>query len=324
MGGEIDAVGRGSVKPLVVCLGEDDVMNKALKDLAVAAEKLRAERARVWEGIKAFEKILIEQAGELGFSAQSDWVSLEEYFDQENEQVGHVAGRLFFNGKRLVLYSEQVPEDYNNPEPVKHFLKDLPIHWLKRISAPEILHSVATALATQMHADVENTRKIAEDLSRYLTVQLGKTDEDISSELSDDHALLELWLECHGARRTRPQDSVRSGALLLESTFKRCLKKLGHNEYLDYSMGDSIGALNSIFFNRGIQETYTGQMLAGAVKMCHSIGTTRNKKASVHGHDEDFVPPTEDLALLMSHMSGSISVYVRKQVELVIESERSP
>lgn len=299
-------------------------MNKALKDLAVAAEKLRIERARVWDGIKAFEKILIDQAGDLGFVALSDMFLLEEYFDQEDEQVGHVEGRLFFNGKRLVLYSEQVPENPNDPEPVKHFLKDLSVDWLKRVGAPEVLHSVATALAVKMQADVEHTRKIAEDLSHYLTLQIAKTDEDISSELSDDQALLELWLDCHGTRRTRPQDSVRSGAVLLESTFKRCLKKLGHTGYSDYNMGDSIGALNTIFYKLGVQETYTGQMLAAAVKMCGSIGIARNKKANVHGHDEDFVPPTEDLALLMSHMSGSISVYVRKQVELVLEADEAP
>lgn len=299
-------------------------MNKALKDLAVAGEKLRIERARVWDGIKAFEKILIEQAGELGFSAQSDVVILEEKFDQDDEQVAHIEGRLFFNGKRLVLFTEYYPEDHLNPEPTKHFLKDLSVHWLKRIGAPEVLHSVATALAVKMQADVEHTRKIAQNLSRYLTAQIAKTDEDISSELFDDQALLELWLDCHSTRRTRPQDSVRSGALLLESTFKRCLKKLGHTGYSDYTMGQSIGALSTIFHDRGFQETYTGQMLAAAVKMCGSIGTTRNKKANVHGHDGDFVPPTEDLALLMSHMCGSISVYVRRQVELVLESDKNP
>lgn len=299
-------------------------MNKVLTDMAVASEKLRAERARVWDGIKAFEKILIEQAGELGFVAQSEWFNLEENYDEEGEQVGHVTGYLFFNGKRLVLFAEQVPEIYNSSGPDKYFLKDLSIHWLKRISAPAVLHSVAEYLAERMHADVEDTRKVAEELSRYLTVQIAKTDEDISSELSDDQSLLDLWLDCHGTRKTRPADSVRSGALLLEATFKRCLRKLGHTGYTDFSMGDSIGALNTIFFERGIQETYTGQMLAGAVKMCHSIGTTRNKKSTVHGHDEDFVPPTEELALLMSHMSGSISVYVRKQIELVIGSEKNP
>lgn len=298
-------------------------MNKVLTELAVASEKLRAERARVWDGIKAFEKILIDQAGELGFVAQSDWFNLEESFDEEGEQVGHVTGYLFFNGKRLVLFTEQVPESYKSTGPDKHFLKDLSIQWLKRISAPAVLHSVASYLAERMQADVEHTRKVAEDLSHYLTVQTAKTDEDISAELSDDQALLDLWLDCHATRRTRPADSVRSGALLLESTFKRCLRKLGHTEYENYSMGDSVTKLNTIFKSRGLHETYTGQMLGAAVSMCNKIAFTRNKVASVHGHDEDFVPPTEELALLMSQMSGSISVYVRKQIELVIEADKT-
>lgn len=296
-------------------------MNKVLTDLAVASEKLRAERARVWDGIKAFEKILIDQAGDLGFVAQSNWFNLEENFDDEDEQVGHVTGYLFFNGKRLVLFTEQVPKIYNSPGPDKHFLKDLSIHWLKRLSAPAVLHSVATALAERMQADVEDTRRVAEDLSRYLTIQIALTDEDISSELSDDQALVDLWIDCHKTRRTRPADSVRSGSLLLESTFKRCLKKLGHTEYEKYSLGDSVRELNTIIKNRGLHETYTGQMLAAAVSICNKIADTRNKVASVHGHDEDFVPPTEELALLMSHMSGSISVYVRRQIELVIGVE---
>lgn len=299
-------------------------MNKVLTDLAVASERLRAERARVWDGIKAFEKILIDQAGELGFVAQSDWFNLEENYDEEGEQVGHVTGYLFFNGKRLVLFAEQVPEIHNSSGPDKYFLKDLSIHWLKRISAPAVLHSVAEYLAERMQADVEDTRKVAEDLSRYLTVQIAKTDEDISSELSDDQSLLNLWLDCHGTRKTRPADSVRSGALLLESTFKRCLRKLGHAEYENYSMVESVTALNTIFYQRELHKNYTGQMLGAAVSMCNKIAFTRNKVASVHGHDEDFVPPTEELALLMSHMSGSISVYVRKQVELVVESEKNP
>lgn len=295
-------------------------MNKVLSDLAIAGEKLRAERARVWDGIKAFEKILIDQAGELGFVAQSDWFSLEENFDEEGEQVGHVAGYLFFNGKRIVLYAEQVPEIYNSSGPDKHFLKVLSIHWLKRLSAPAVLHSLAAALTESMQADVEDTRKVAEDLSRYLTIQTARTDEDISSELSDDQVLLDLWIDCYSTRRTRPGDSIRSGTLLLESTFKRCLKKLGHIEYENYNLGDSIRELNIIFKNRGLHETYTGQVLSAAVNTCNKIAFTRNKVASVHGHDEDFVPPTEELALLMSHMSGSISVYVRRQIELEIEA----
>lgn len=295
-------------------------MNKVLTDLAVASEKLRAERARVWDGIKAFEKILIDQAGELGLFAQSEWFSLEESYDEEGEQVGHVAGYLFFNGKRLILFTEQVPEAYNSSGPEKHLLKELNISWLKRLSVPAVLHSIATDLAERMQADVEETRKVAEDLSRYLTIQIAQTDEDISSELSDDQVLLDLWIDCHKTRRTRPADSVRSGSLLLESTFKRCLKKLGHAEYQTYSLGDSIRELNKIFKDRGLHETYTGQMLGAAVSICNKIAITRNKVGSVHGHDEDFVPPTEELALLMSHMSGSISVYVRRQIELVVEA----
>lgn len=297
-------------------------MNKVLKDLAIAGEKLRIERARVWDGLKAFEKILIDQAGELGFVAQSDLAILEEYVDQEDEQVGHAAGRLFFNGKRLVLYSEQVPEDYNNPEPIKHFLKDLSIQWLKRVSTPEILHSIANDLAIKMHNDVEDTRRVAEGLSQYLSVQKSKTNQDIYSDLSDDLDLLDLWTQCHDTVNTKPQNSIGHGSVLLESTFKRCLTKLGHTGHEDFNMGESIGALNTIFFQKGLQKAYSGQLLAGAVKMCGSIGTTRNKEASVHGKVEGYVAPSEDLALLMSHLSGALSVYVRKQVELVVESER--
>ncbi|MCD7037736.1 hypothetical protein LRQ11_22325 [Pseudomonas sp. MAFF 311095] len=299
-------------------------MNKALKDLAVAGEKLRIERARVWDGIKAFEKILIEQAGELGFSAQSDVVILEEKFDQDDEQVAQIEGRLFFNGKRLVLFTEYYPEDHLNPEPTKHFLKDLSVHWLKRIGAPEVLHSVATALAVKMQSDVEDTRRVAEGLSRYLTVQRAKTNEDIYSELSDDFALLDLWTQCHDTVNTKPQNSIGHGTGLLESTFKRCLTKLGHTGHEDFDMGQSIGALNTVFFNKGLQKAYSGQLLAAAVKMCVSIGTTRNKVANVHGRDAGYVAPTEDLALLMSHLSGSLSVYIRKQVELVLESDKKP
>lgn len=298
-------------------------MNKALKDLALASEQLRIERARVWDGLKAFEKILIEQAGELGFAAQSDMIILEELLDQEDEQVGHIEGKLFFNGKRLVLYSQVFPEDYNNPEPVKHFLKDISTWWLKRISAPEILHSIAANLASSVQNDLEDTKRVAEGLSRYLSEQKAKTDEDIQSELTDDLALLDLWAQCHNTVRTKPENSIGHGAVLLESTFKRCLTKLGHTGHEDFSMADSIGTLNKIFYEKGLMKSYSGQLLAGAVKMCSSIGTTRNKVASVHGKVEGYVAPSEDLAQLMSHLSGAVSVFVRKQVELALEAEEN-
>jgi len=298
-------------------------MNKALKDLALTSERLRIERARVWDGLKAFEKILIEQAGELGFAAQSDRIILEEFLDQEDEPVGHIEGKLFFNGKRLVLYTENVPEDYNNPEPVKHFLGDLSTAWLKRISDPVILHSIAVNLANYMKNELEDTKRVAEGLSRYLTEQKSKTDEDIHSGLTDDFALLDLWTQCHNTINTKPENSIGHGAVLLESTFKRCLTKLGHIGHEDYTMAESISALNKIFYERGLIKSYSGQLLAGAVKMCSSIGTTRNKVAGVHGKVEGYVPPSEDLAQLMSHLSGAISVFVRKQVELELESSGS-
>ncbi|AYN18120.1 hypothetical protein CHR29_24390 [Pseudomonas monteilii] len=297
-------------------------MNKALKDLALASERLRIERTRVWDGLKAFEKILIEQAGELGFAAQSDRIILEEFFDQEDEPVGHIEGRLHFNRKRLVLYAHQVPEVHDrNPE--KHFLGDLSTDWLKRISAPEILHSIAANLAFYMQSDLEDTQRVADELSRYLSEQKARTDEDIQSELTDDLALLDLWTQCHNTVRTKPENSIGHGAVLLESTFKRCLTKLGYTGHEDFSMADSIGALNTMFYEKDLIKSYSGQLLAGAVKMCSSIGTTRNKVAGVHGKVEGYVAPSEDLAQLMSHLSGAVSVFVRKQVELALESEEN-
>lgn len=299
-------------------------MNKALKDLALASEQLRIERARVWDGLKAFEKILVEQAGQLGFTAQSDRIILEEFFDQEDEPVGHVEGKLFFNGKRLVLYTENVPEDYNNPDPVKHFLGDISTAWLKHISDPVILHSIAVNLADYMKNEIEDTKRVAEGLSRYLTEQKSKTDEDILVQLSDDFALLDLWKQCHSTVRTKPENSIGHGAVLLESTFKRCLTKLGNTGHEDYAMGDSIGALNKVLYEKNLMKSYSGQLLAGAVKLCSSIGTTRNKVAGVHGKVEGYVAPSEDLAQLMSHLSGALSVFVRKQVELALASEKTP
>ena len=277
-------------------------MNKALKDLALASEKLRIEQARVWDGLKAFEKILIEQAGGLGFTAQSDRIVLEEYFDHEDEPVGHTEGRLFFNGQRLVLFTETIPESYNEPDFVKHFLKDLSPAWLKRISAPEILHSIAVNLANLLQSDLEDTKRVAEGLSRYLSEQKARTDEDIQSELTDDPVLLDLWTQCHNTVKTKPENSIGHGAVLLESTLKRCLSKLGHTGHDDYTMAESISALNKIFYEKDLIKSYSGQLLAGAVKMCVSIGATRNKAASVHGRIEGYVAPSEDLAQLMSHL----------------------
>ncbi|WP_410952730.1 hypothetical protein [Pseudomonas sp. S1(2024)] len=297
-------------------------MNKALKDLALASEKLRIERARVWDGLKAFEKILIEQAGELGFAAHSDRIILEEFLDQEDEPVGHIEGKLHFNGKRLVLYTNYVPEIYEKGSD-KHFLGDISTEWLKRISAPEILHSIAANLASYMQSDLEDTKRVAEGLSRYLSEQKARTDDDIQSDLTDDLALLDLWTQCHNTVRTKPENSIGHGAVLLESTFKRCLTKLGHTGHEDFSMADSIGALNKIFYEKDLIKSYSGQLLAGAVKMCSSIGTTRNKVAGVHGKVEGYVAPSEDLAQLMSHLSGAVSVFVRKQVELALESQEN-
>ena len=50
--------------------------------------------------------------------------------------------------------------------------------------------------------------------------------------------------------------------------------------------------------------------------MSKAIGETRNFKSSSHGKSDGYVPPTSDLAQLVNHLAGVISVFVMKQTQL--------
>ena len=82
--------------------------------------------------------------------------------------------------------------------------------------------------------------------------------------------------------------------------------------------------LMTILKDRGQHETYIRQMLGAALSMFNKIASNHNNVARVYGHDEDFLPSIEELAHLINHMIGSISVFVRKQVEQVIECDKTP
>ena len=86
-------------------------------------------------------------------------------------------------------------------------------------------------------------------------------------------------------------------------------------------MVDSIVKLMTILKDRGQHETYTGQILDAALSMFRKIASNHNNVAKVYGHDEDFLLSIEELAHLINDMIGSISVFVRKQVEQVFERD---
>ena len=107
----------------------------------------------------------------------------------------------------------------------------------------------------------------------------------------------------------------------LETVLKGCLKSLGETGY----QKDAIEKLGSKVLDKlkrsEVIDEATSQMLRGVSTFFLGVATIRNAKSASHGKDDEYVPPTTDLAQTVNHLAGVASVFVMKQTKIYLKNK---
>lgn len=290
-------------------------------ELAARSAKVRIEHRLLLEGLKSFERKLVELVGGLNCTGASDYVTFEEIFDHEDEIIGHTYGILFFDGKELwVNYVEEPNPGYEDARWQHKPIQKIYTDWQRKVSDPKVLDSLVTNLLISLDTEFEKTAPVVKSLAHYVTVEKAEIDSDLDELFSGNAKLLESWMKARKAIQTDPEQSITLSCSHVETVLKGCLKSLNAAEYetlpIEKLARKTLGLLKA----DSAIDTVTAEMVQGAITMSKSIGETRNFKSSSHGKSEGYVPPSSDLAQLANHLAGVASVFVMKQTDLVLKA----
>lgn len=285
--------------------------------LAARSTRVRSEHRMLFQGLQAFEQRLQELVAGLNVRGCSKSVCLDERNDSDGDPIGHTIGYLFFDGKQLYVASQDEPGARSADDIEVHCIVDLGIEWQRRLSDPEVLHSLLQDLAKTLDEDIEKTAPLVASLAQFITVEKAQIDSDLDAEFDGNSQLYESWLKARKAVSVDPELSITLSCSHIETVLKKCLKTLGAEGYDE----DAIATLISKSVKRLNEarplDAATRQMLNGVASICHGIATTRNRKSVAHGKSEDYVQPTSDLAQTLNHLAGVVSVFVMKHTAAV-------
>lgn len=290
--------------------------------LAAQSAKVRNEHRLLLEGLKSFEQKLVDLVGGLNCTGVSEYVTFEEYFDQEEELIGHVFGVLFFDGKELwVNYKEEPHPGYEESRWEYKPIEKIGVAWQRKISDQKVLDSVVTNLLLSLDAEYERTAPVVQSLSQFMTIEKAEIDSDLDELFSGNAKLLESWLKARKAVQTDPELCITLSYSHLETVLKGCLKSLGETGY----QKDAIEKLGSKVLDKlkrsGVIDEATSQMLRGVSTFFLGVATIRNARSASHGKDDEYVPPTSDLAQTVNHLAGVASVFVMKQTNIYLKNK---
>ncbi|PYD33643.1 abortive infection family protein [Pseudomonas syringae] len=291
-------------------------------ELAARSERVRNEHRLLLEGLKSFEHKLVELVGGLNCTGASDYVTFEEFFDHEDEIIGHTFGILFFDGKELwVNYVEEPNPGYEEDSRWEYKpIEKIGADWQRKVSDQKVLDSLVGKLLISLDAEYEKTAPVVKSLGQFVTLEKAEIDSDLDDLFSGSAKLLQSWMKARKAVQTDPEQSITLSCSHVETVLKGCLKSLNATEYetlpIEKLARKTLGLLKA---DNAI-DTVTAEMVQGAITMSKSIGETRNYKSSSHGKNEGYVPPSSDLAQLANHLAGVVSVFVMKQTDRVTKA----
>lgn len=291
-------------------------------ELAARSEKVRNEHRLLLEGLKSFERKLVELVGGLNCTGASEHVTFEEFFDHEDEIIGHTFGILFFDGKELwVNYVEEPHPGYEDSRWEYKPIEKIGTDWQRKLSDQKVRDSLIANLLISLDAEFEKTAPVVQSLSQFMTIEKAEIDSDLDELFSVNTKLLASWMKARKAVQTDPEMCITLSCSHVETVLKGCLKSLGETGY----QKDAIEKLGSkvldILKKSFVIDEATSQMVRGVGTFFLGIGTIRNAQSASHGKDEEYVPPTSDLAQTVNHLAGVASVFVMKQTNIYLKSK---
>lgn len=286
-------------------------------ELAARSAQVRTEHRMLVEGLQAFERRLQELVTGLSIRGCSKDVLLDEMNDRDGDPIGHTIGYLFFDGKRLNVAAKDEPSASWADDFKIHLFADVGIDWQRRLSDPEVLHSLLQDLVSTLDEDIEKTAPLVASLAQFITVEKAQIDADVDAHFDGNSQLYESWVKARKAVSVDPELSITLSCSHIETVLKKCLKTLGAEGYDEDAIGTLISKSVKLLNEERPLDAATRQMLSGVASICHGIATTRNRKSVAHGKSEDYVQPTSDLAQTLNHLAGVVSVFVMKHTAAV-------
>lgn len=290
-------------------------------ELAARSEKVRNEHLHLLHGLRAFEQKLLALVDGLNVAGNSATVTFDEILDLEGDPMGHTACYLAFTGKELMVGWMQVPRPSDEDLWSLCSLDRAGADMQRRLSDLNVLDSLLRDVGKNLEAEYEKTAPVVQSLSQFMTIEKAKIDSDIDEFFGNDSKLLDSWLKARKAVESDPELSITRSCSHVETVLKGCLKSLGQTGY----QKDPIEKLGSrvldILKKSSVIDESTSQMLRGVGTFFLGIGTIRNAKSASHGKDDEYDPPTSDIAQTVNHLAGVASVFVMKQTKIYLKNK---
>lgn len=301
---------------------ENVMSDDGFSELAAKSKKVRNEHRLLLEGLRSFEQKLRELVGGLNCRGESGFVTFDEYFDHEGEVIGHIHGVLSFDGEKLwVSYKEEPHPDYEESyweyKPIETIRPD----WQRLLSGPQVLSSLVENLLVNLDAEYEKTAPVVKSLSQFVTIEKAAIDADLDELFSGNSKLLDSWIKARKAVQADPELSITLSCSHVETVLKGCLKSLGETGYQKDAIEKLGGKVLDKLKKSSVIDEATSQMMRGVGTFFLGVGTIRNAKSVSHGKDDEYVPPTSDLAQAVNHLAGVASVFVMKQTNSYLKSQ---
>lgn len=286
--------------------------------LAARSARVRTEHRMLLQGLMAFQGRLQELVDGLSIRGYSKDVFLDEVNDSNGDPIGHTIGYLYFDGSRLNVAARDEPCPAWDEDFKMYSIIEVGIDWQRRLSDPEVLHSLVQNLVSTLDEDIEKTAPLVASLAQFITVEKAQIDADVDAQFDGNLQLYDSWVKARKAVSIDPELSITLSCSHIETVLKKCLKTLGAEGYEDDAIGTLISKSVKLLNEANPLDDATRQMLGGASSICHGIATIRNRKSVAHGKNEDYVRPTSDLAQTLNHLAGVVSVFVMKHTAAVM------
>jgi len=298
--------------------------NDALTGLAALSARVKGERQRLLDRLKAFDKKLVESSGGLGCCGSSKSVTLEHWEIDDIAVSGGSTGWLFFNGERLIVRVERFADGWAEPDWNDYELAEIKPEWLLLLSTPAILESLVADISRSLEEEHMTISTTNEWLTEFVSAEKAAIDSDIEKQFEHHPTLLESWQKAQKAVEVDPEDSIARSSSHAETVLKACLKQLRDTGYETLTMQNLTSRTAKKLHEAGMLNEGAKQSLIGIGTIFHGIGTLRNSSSTAHGKNDGYTPPGPDLAQLINHLSGACSAFVLKQTEKVLKDEQEP
>lgn len=292
-----------------------------IAELAAQSARVRSENLLLIQGFIALEEKILNLVYGLNVSGNSATVVFDEILDLEGEPIGHTACYLAFTSKKLMVGWKQVPRPSEENYWSLSSLESADLEMLRLLSAQPILDSLIEDIGNNLEIIFKKTAPVVKSLNQYLVIENTEIDSDLDALFSDNTRLLTSWLKARKAVQTDPELCITLSCSHAETVLKGCLKSLGETGYHKDALERLASKVLDKLKKSSVIDEATSQMMKGVATFFLGVATIRNAKSASHGKDEDYIPPSADLAQTVNHIAGVASVFIMKQTSMHLKNK---